>query len=57
MQIDDWLLCPHCRHKTRLKIRPDTVIEKFPLYCPKCKDEHLISVKQQKMYVIKEPDA
>ena len=52
-----WLLCPICGNKTRLKIRKDTVIEKFPLYCPKCKQENLINVRKLNITVIKEPDA
>ncbi|MCB5715037.1 MULTISPECIES: cysteine-rich KTR domain-containing protein [Lachnospiraceae] len=29
----------------------------FPLFCPKCKQETLIDVKEINMFVIKEPDA
>lgn len=47
-----WLLCPTCGNKTRVKIRNDTVLENFPLFCPKCKQEALINVKQQNMSVI-----
>lgn len=53
----DWLICPICKNKTRLKIRKDTVITKLPLYCPKCKQETLISVKQLKLIIHQEPDA
>ena len=53
----EWLLCPVCGNKTRDRIREDTVLENFPLYCPKCKQENLIQVKEMKMIVIKEPDA
>ena len=53
----EWLLCPVCGNKTRDRIREDTVLENFPLYCPKCKQENLIYVKEMKMIVIKEPDA
>lgn len=53
----DWLLCPICQSKTRIKIRGDTVLENFPLFCPKCKQEKLISVKQLHMSIVKEPDA
>lgn len=42
----DWIKCPICESKTRVQIRPDTVLENFPLYCPKCKKETLICVKQ-----------
>lgn len=52
-----WVLCPVCGSKTRTKIREDTELKNFPLYCPKCKKETLISVKQLNMSVIKEPDA
>ena len=57
MQKEEWLLCPICRNKTRLKIREDTELKNFPLFCPKCKQEVLISIKQFNMSVIKEPDA
>ena len=54
---EDWVLCPICKNKTRLKIRYNTVIKNFPLFCPKCKQETLISVEQLHTSVIKEPDA
>ena len=54
---DQWVLCPVCENKTRIKMRPDTVLVNFPLYCPKCRNETLISVKKQNISVIKEPDA
>ncbi|MCB7335597.1 cysteine-rich KTR domain-containing protein [Enterocloster aldenensis] len=53
----EWVICPICHSKTRLKIREDTILENFPLYCPKCKQETLINVKQLNTSVIKEPDA
>ena len=52
-----WILCPVCRNKTRLQIREDTELKNFPLFCPKCKQETLISVKQLKIVINKEPDA
>lgn len=30
-----WLLCPICKSKTRVKIREDTILKNFPLYCLK----------------------
>lgn len=57
MTSEQWILCPVCGCKTRLKIRKDTVVENFPLYCPKCKQETVIAVRQLKLLVIKEPDA
>ena len=56
MKIEKWLLCPVCQSKTRLRLREDTILENFPLYCPKCKQETLINVKQMNMSIIKEPD-
>lgn len=52
-----WILCPTCGSKTRDKIREDTVLKNFPLYCPKCKQESLIEVENLNIVVIKEPDA
>ena len=54
---DEWLLCPVCSNKTRVKIRYDTELNNFPLYCPKCKHETLINVCKLNMSIIKEPDA
>ena len=56
-KISNWLLCPICGNKTRDKIREDTVLKNYPLYCPKCKQETLIEVKDLQVTVIKEPDA
>lgn len=53
----DWVLCPVCGNKTRTKVRHDTVLENFPLFCPKCKQETIICLIEQKVSVIKEPDA
>lgn len=53
----EWLLCPVCKSKTRIRLREDTELKNFPLYCPKCKQENLIEVKQLNVSVIKEPDA
>lgn len=53
----EWVICPICQNKTRLKIREDTILVNFPLYCPKCKQETLINVLKFKISIIKEPDA
>ena len=57
MQIEQWILCPICKGKTRLKIRADTILKHFPLFCPKCTHETLINIQQFGISVIKEPDA
>ena len=57
MEQGKWLLCPVCNNKTRIKLRADTLLENFPLFCPKCKQETLINVRQLNLSIIKEPDA
>lgn len=52
-----WLNCPICGGKTRTLVRPDTVLINFLLFCPKCKRQNLVNVKDCKLTVIKEPDA
>ncbi len=54
---EKWILCPVCGNKTRDRIREDTVLKNYPLYCPKCKQETLIEVENLRIAVIKEPDA
>ena len=51
---NEWVICPICQSKTRTKIRSDTALHNFPLFCPKCKKETLIDVKAQKVSVITE---
>ncbi|WP_373218396.1 cysteine-rich KTR domain-containing protein [Ruminococcus sp. 5_1_39BFAA] len=52
-----WLLCPICHSKTRVWIREDTILQNFLLFCPKCKQERLINLKQFHMTLLPEPDA
>ena len=57
MKPEKWIRHPVCGNKTYDKMREDTVLLNFPLYCPKCKQETLIEVQQQRITVTKEPDA
>ncbi len=50
----EWIRCPVCGRKTHDKIRKDTEMKDFPLYCPKCKQETLIDVKDLVVTVHKE---
>ena len=52
-----WIHCPICGSNTQTKVYDDTVLIKFPLYCPQCKKEILVNVVQLKMVVSNEPDA
>ena len=57
MQSTSWIYCPVCGQKTRDRIRQDTILINYPLYCPKCKQENLIRTEKLHITVIKEPDA
>lgn len=57
MDKTEWVICPVCEKKTRNKVRQDTVLKLFPLFCPKCKKETLIDMENFKIKVIEEPDA
>ena len=57
MAKEKWVLCPVCKSKTRLKVRTDTELKNFPLFCPKCKHETLVNIQQMHISIIKEPDA
>lgn len=57
MNESQWVLCPNCGAKTKTKVMKNTILENFPLFCPKCKRETIVHVKQMNTTVIKEPDA
>lgn len=52
-----WVSCPDCGGNTRTKVREDTILQNFLLFCPKCKQERLINLKQFHMTLLSEPDA
>ena len=52
-----WIHCPICGGKTRVQIRADTILQNFPLFCPKCRQELLVNVENLNMTIVKEPDA
>ena len=39
MLKNEWIRCPVCGSKTRDRLREDTVLKNYPLYCPKCKQD------------------
>ncbi len=51
-----WILCPKCQGKTRTQVREDTVLENFPLFCPKCKQTFLVSVRNCKTQYLSMPE-
>jgi hypothetical protein len=52
-----WIHCPFCKCRTRTKIREDTSLMNFPIFCPKCKQECLIDVDNMKIRLSVVPDA
>ena len=42
---EEWIYCPICGGKTRLRLLQRTVLRDFPLFCPKCKHESIINAK------------
>lgn len=52
MMKQEWILCPVCGNKTRDRIREDTVLKNYPLYCPKCKHESLIEAERLRINVV-----
>ena len=43
-----WVLCPICNNKTRTKIREDTELINFPLFCPKMQNRNFNQYKAWK---------
>lgn len=56
MKKNIWLMCPVCGRKTRNKVREDTILINYPLFCPKCKRVTLVDVKQLDIIVVNDPD-
>ncbi|WP_294853661.1 cysteine-rich KTR domain-containing protein [uncultured Oscillibacter sp.] len=57
MEQNEWVCCPLCGQKTRVRMRGDTVLIRLPLFCPKCKRESLINLRDRKVSVVPQPDA
>lgn len=55
--MTEWIRCPICGSKIHDRIREDTVLKNYPLYCPMYKKESLVDAKDLQVTVIKEPDA
>lgn len=53
---EKWVICPICHNKTRVRLREDTILKNFPLFCPKCKQESLIDAEKLKVSMITKPE-
>ena len=54
---EQWLLCPVCGAKTRLRLLQRTVLREFPLYCPKRRRESVISARNFQIETVYQTDA
>lgn len=44
---DGWLVCPFCKLNRRvMKIDPDTVAMRLPVYCRSCKREFRVDIQK-----------
>lgn len=50
-----WIHCPCCKCRTRTKVKPETVVKNFPVYCPKCKREYIVDVEALQIKLSVEP--
>lgn len=51
-----FLLCPRCGRKTRTQVRNDTELIRFPLFCPKCRYECVVTFKRGILELMEAPD-
>ena len=42
----EFIRCPQCGQKTRTKVLPCTVLIEFPLFCPECKCELIVTYRR-----------
>ena len=52
-----WVLCPVCGAKTRLRLLRRTILQEFPLFCPKCRRESIINARNFQIDEVNQPDA
>lgn len=50
-----WVHCPICNSKTRVMVSEDTVLYRFPLYCPRCKNETIVTIANFGMTIHTQP--
>ena len=43
--MSEWIYCPVCGNKIRDRLRKDTVLKNYPLYCLKCRQARTLPNK------------
>lgn len=46
---EDWIRCPVCGGKTRLRVTENTIIRQLPLFCPKCHSSRVVNIKNMQI--------
>lgn len=49
MIINGWVHCPICKSKTKTKVKNNTEVKNFPLFCHKCKNESIVDITSGRM--------
>ena len=52
---NNWVDCPLCKAKTRVRIYEDTEANRMPIYCRKCGSESLVNIKNMVVKLSSEP--
>ena len=52
-----WVLCPVCGAKTQLRLLRRTILQEFPLLCPKGRRESIINARNFQIEEVNQPDA
>ena len=53
----NWLICPVCGGKTKVHVLENTVLQNFPLFCTRCKNQSVVNVQELQMETVGEPVA
>ena len=51
-----WVYCPKCGKRIKVKIRNDTKLFHYILYCTWCKKESLINLENFEIRIVQEDD-
>ena len=53
---ENWISCPKCHKRTRVKVYENTVMVHFPLFCHWCKTEFIILYVAERLSVERETE-
>ncbi len=51
-----WAACPDCGGNTRTRVREDSVLFHHLMYCPRCKKNFLVNIRQFQTEVVREAE-